>query len=208
MVGCEVILGLDLGQRQDHSAVVVMEVRAKHPQWYLFSREPERSYRVRLAERLPLELPYGEVVERVRDLVATVPAGVPVTVVADATGVGGPVVEALQRLRMGVRVAAVVITGGEEARTAGGRHMVPKKDLVAALGMRVESGSLRVAARMAGARVLLGELGKFRARVGDGGLVRYAGAGEHDDLVMALALACWWVRPRGTVGECSDGRIV
>ena len=31
---------------------------------------------------------------------------------------------------------------------------------------------------------------------------------DHDDLVLAVALACWWLRPLPLCGESNAGRIV
>jgi hypothetical protein len=55
---------------------------------------------------------------------------------------------------------------------------------------------------------LIREMVGFRAKVGRSGRAKFEGDGEHDDLVVAVALACWWERPQTEVGERSDGRLV
>ena len=45
---------------------------------------------------------------------------------------------------------------------------------------------------------LVREMQEMRVRVGPNGREQYAarGAGEHDDIVMAVALAAWWLERR------------
>ena len=57
-----VTIGLDLGQKRDHTAIVVVE----RPQAHAYLTQPERRLYVRSAERLPLGLSYSEMVEVVR----------------------------------------------------------------------------------------------------------------------------------------------
>ena len=53
-----VTIGLDLGQKRDHTAIVVVERPQAHP----YLTRPERTLYVRAAERLPLGLSYSEIV--------------------------------------------------------------------------------------------------------------------------------------------------
>src|SRR5712675_1948331 len=95
----EIVIGVDLGQRRDYTAFAVVEVKEwveeVVPAW-LRAAEREVRFRVRHVERLPLGSEYRAAVERVRELVVAA-VGLPVTVVVDATGVGAPVVEEMQR---------------------------------------------------------------------------------------------------------------
>ncbi len=70
---------------------------------------------------------------------------------------------------------------------------VPKLDLMAGVQVLLERGELRIAKDMPGLTALLTELRDLQAEVTKQGKVRMGaeGAGEHDDLVIALALACW-----------------
>src|SRR5437868_1107895 len=103
-------IGLDLGQRQDHSAIVVVE-----------RPDPRRTYQasacdkllVRWVERVPLGTPYPMVVERVRTLTQHWELAGQCAVAVDGTGVGAPVMEMLQRTQLGCEITAVTITGGE-----------------------------------------------------------------------------------------------
>ena len=67
----------------------------------------------------------------------------------------------------------------------------------------LEAGELRIPRRLREAGVLIRELNHVEVRHRPGGSLGMGaeGAGEHDDLVIAVALACW----RGTRKENSFG---
>ena len=184
-----------MGKLRDHSAIAVVEQYAVKTGWdavYLCDRFEQRVV-LRRMEWARLGTSYARVVERVRELARRASAEGACTVVVDATGVGEPVVEALRRLEMAAELVAVTITGGERAaRVKGGWH-VPKRELVVGLQMMVDEGELAVAEGVALGAELVEELMAM-------GRDLRAGKG-HDDLVMAVALACWRVRSRGGGGE-------
>ena len=175
---------MDLGQRRDHSAIAVVEYR-----------HDQEERRVVSVERVPLGTPYPQVVERVRETVDFVKQRGSCMLTVDATGVGAPVVEMLNTgpLRMGAW--AVTITGGENAKAsnANGRWNVPKRDLIARVQVLLERGQLRIAKGLATAESLRRECQDMRMEVSAAGRTRMGaeGAGQHDDLVIAMALACW-----------------
>jgi hypothetical protein len=70
---------------------------------------------------------------------------------------------------------------------------VPKKELVEAVQALVSGRRLRVAKTLPAAPALVRELESFRVRLTKGRRERFgAGKGsQHDDLVLALALAAW-----------------
>ena len=78
----KVTIGVDLGKRQDYSAIAVLE-----------QRPGGREAVVRYLERMPLGTGYVRVVERVRELATDGRLGARKHVVVDATGLGGPVVD-------------------------------------------------------------------------------------------------------------------
>jgi hypothetical protein len=174
--------GLDLGQVRDHSAMVILEREAGDSPYY-----------VRYVERVRLGTPYPEVVEWVRRIGAQPEMNGRSALAVDATGVGAPVVEMLRAARLGCTLTAVTITSGEREHETGAMWHVPKKDLLAGVQVLLERGKLRVARGMAETGALVKELvGVQFSQRGLGGVrIGSEGAGQHDDLVIALALAVW-----------------
>lgn len=195
-------VGLDLGQKRDHSAVAVVE-RIEH--YRAFQQTAFDSLVVGYAERMPLGTPYPRVVERVKELVHSDPLWGHCCLVVDATGVGAPVVDMLRAARLGCDLTAVTITGGDRAA---GNGSVPKRDLMSGLLVLLEQGKLRIG-QLREAKQLVRELVDVRVAAGPNGRVRIGadGSGEHDDLVIALALACWRANGRSTNGIYGTNRL-
>ena len=181
------IVGLDLGQARDFTALAVLErVQGE-------GRPAE--YRVRHLERPPRGSSYPRVAARARELLEH-PELRGASLVVDATGVGRPVVDLLREHALDP--VAVTITAGDAPGGSGSDLRVPKRDLVATLQVLLATGRLRVAASLPLARTLERELLAFRARVTPAGHDAYeTGEAEHDDLVLAVALACWWGERQG-----------
>ena len=175
------VLGLDLGQAHDFTALCVAERTA-------MSGEPPL-YEIRHIDRAPLRTSYPAVVEQVGRLMASTELFERTRLVVDGTGVGRPVVDLLWQA--GMRAVSVTITSGQ--RVTGGLNSwrVPKRDLVSNLQVLLQSRRLRIAADLPLAEALLDELLDFRVRVSDAGHDTWGAGREHDDLVLALAIACW-----------------
>lgn len=177
-------VGVDLGQARDFTAIAIVERVGGSPE----------SYHVRHVERPALGTPYPTVIARIAAIVRSPAlAGAP-TLVVDATGVGRPVVDLFDAA--GLRPIAVTITAGATTSTAGADHRVPKRDLCAVLQVLLQGARLKIAAAMPERAALVDELLAFRVKI-DGATARDSyggGGGAHDDLVMALALACYGAR--------------
>ena len=183
-------LGLDLGKRRDHSALAVVErVQAYSP----YSGSRLSSIDLRFLERIPLGTPYPVLVNAIRDVVQSDILRGRCALVVDATGIGGPVVDMLRHAQLGCELSAVTITGGEHQSGNGYEYSVPKQDLIAGVQVLLELGQLRFARRLPEAASLVRELVDVRMTSTTPGRVRIGadGCGQHDDLVMALSLACW-----------------
>jgi hypothetical protein len=111
--------------------------------------------------------------------------------VIDATGVGRPVVD---MLRAGpVPPVAVTITAGQHPHGGGLAFSAPKRDLIASAALAFQSGRLQIAAGADHAETLVKELVAFQVKISAAGNDTYsAPSGEHDDLVLALAIGLWW----------------
>jgi hypothetical protein len=190
-------IGLDLGQARDHSALAVVE-RVAEPRPDGGGR-PLSRYAVRHLRRWPLHTSYAAVAADLAALVRAPPLCGPVVVV-DQTGVGLAVVDVLARSRLAAALERVVITGGRRtARGACGAWHVPKRELVFCLQRLVRSGRLRVAA-LPESQPLIEEMLAFRVKVTAAAHETFGArrGRDHDDLVLAVALATWW-------GERSGG---
>jgi hypothetical protein len=200
-------VGLDLGQRRDHSAIAVVE-RKEVMRAYLPPKF--QAYLLRHTERVPLGTPYPGVVARIREMTRHPELLGRCSLAVDGTGVGAPVVEMLRAARLGCEISAVTITGGEREHqyyAAGGTAWsVPKLDLIVGVQVLLERGELKIAGRLGEMGPLMRELMDVRSTQGRRGRMRLGadGYGEHDDLVIALALACWRAK-RKKIGHVSQG---
>lgn len=183
-------LGLDLGQRRDPSAIAVVE---RVQERRAFQAPVFSGLLVRHLERIPLGTSYPRVVRRVRSIVSSEELRGRCSVAADGTGVGAPVMDMLRDARMACEIASVTITSGERESQVGQTWNVPKRDLIAGLQVLLERNQLRIAQELRDAGPLMRELMNVRTTRKENGRERLGadGYGEHDDLVIALALACW-----------------
>jgi hypothetical protein len=208
-------VGLDLGQSQDFTALAVVERKEFEGEWdaAAFAHRTETSVSLRYLERLPLGTSYPDIVARVSKILhsAALKQGHRHLVV-DATGVGQPVVDLLRREELGSEILPVTITGGASEGLTKGGHRVPKRDLIVGLQVVLQEGELQIAAGLKEGAAFVREMADMRVQMTNGGRERYgARSGEHDDLVLAVALACWGVRRtwgRETCGWRNDGRLV
>jgi hypothetical protein len=187
-------VGLDLGQAQDFTALAVLDRPVTHPTAPPEQRRP--AYALRHLQRFPLGTPYPDVVRAVVGLLRTPP--LPGCLLAvDQTGVGRAVVEMLAdglRSRATCRMVAITITGGH-AVTHGEDHSlhVPKKELVGTLQVLLQTRRLQVARTLPDAPALVRELENFRVKITPALNETFEPwrDGQHDDLVLAVALAAW-----------------
>jgi len=207
------LIGLDLGQRNDFTAISVVE-RHLVPTGDMGSRKVwngdewgevatlavERHYHCRHLDRYR-DVPYPEVVADVVSLVEAIEGNL--VLVVDATGVGLPVydslraelVEALGSYTEGVELLGVLIHGGDRV-TRGKRNTfgVPKRDLVGVAQVLLESRRLKVAEGLELRPVLLEEMRNFRVKIDPRTAhdsYSHWREQDHDDLVLSVALACW-----------------
>jgi hypothetical protein len=108
---------------------------------------------VRHLERFELGTRYPAVVERVGELLGREPLRSRRTVLlVDATGVGRAVVDSFRQA--GIRLAAITIHGGEKVHYELASYRVPKRDLVGAAQVLLQSGRLKIAAGLPEAETL------------------------------------------------------
>jgi hypothetical protein len=199
-------VGLDLGQSADYTALAVVQtVQERHEQGKL-----EMHLHLRHLERYPLRTPYTTIADGVAALMRS-PAlnrdeydprrhrvsKARVELLVDKTGVGAAVTDLLKA--RGLRFTPVTIHGGHRVTREGGAYNVPKGDLVAALEVPFHTGALKVAGGLELWGVLREELQNFRRKVNPQtahASYEHWREGDHDDLVLACALACWGATAR------------
>jgi hypothetical protein len=147
-------------------------------------------------ERFPLHTPYPAIVERVVAILHTEPLAQRATaLVVDQTGVGAPVIDLLRAADLGTAaLIPVTITAGTTVTREHHEYGVPKRDLVSAVAVLLESRRLQIAETLPEARTLVKELSGFQRKITRLGNDTYEAwrEGQHDDLVLAVALAGWF----------------
>lgn len=188
------VIGVDLGQVYDYSALAVVErlvALREHPFEQSFA---EDHYHVRHLKRWEHGTRYADVVRDTGTLLLQ--AGLEdAVVVIDGTGVGKEVSLLFQQAYRNGRLGrhwpvSYVITGGREIT----RELLPKRELVGKMQTILQSGRFKVADALPLAPLLQKELENFRIKTLPTGHDSYESAreGEHDDIVIAVALACWY----------------
>jgi len=207
-----VYIGIDIGQKIDPTAIAVVEA---------VDRAAD-TWETRWLERLPLGTPYPEVARRlaqiaedVREILATRPLRLPgrpfvsgrelaildadrampsLTIFADATGVGQPIVDMLRVAN--VRCTPVYFTHGDRRVKNGDSISLGKGYLASRLKALLQDHRLSLP-DTAEARQLATELLDYEIRVDENANDKYGAfkVGTHDDLVTALGLAVQ-VKPR------------
>src|SRR5829696_4949268 len=195
-------VGLDLGQSADYTALAVIQ---KVPTYDKQTGKHSTELHLRHLERYPLKTPYTNIADRVKSVLTGPPFTTPVLsggrvakptieLIVDKTGVGGAVTDLLKERRL--NFVSVTITGlGQKVNRSGARvYSVPKQDLVSALEVPFHKGTLKVAKGLEGWPKLREELLNFRRKQNrTTAHISYEHwrESDHDDLVLAAALACW-----------------
>lgn len=156
----------------------------------------KRHYACRALKRWPLGTSYVDIVDDVRRLDQRLDDMV---LVIDNTGVGRPVMDIFRRAKLRCRVVPITITAGR-AGVAIPRHdektgefWVSKIELISAIQVVLQTRRIRFIEGMAEAITLMGELREYKVKVSAAlNEIYNAREGEHDDLVLAAALALWW----------------
>jgi hypothetical protein len=194
------VIGVDLASQQDYTAITVNEV----------SRRPSDrnlSHAVVHLDRWR-GLTYPQTVARILEQYSNVRDAPELTLhspvlVVDSTGVGLPVLHMLREQHRAA-VGVMIHSGDTVTRGDANVYRVPKRDLVSHLQLTLQSRRLRIARELSLSHVLAEELRGFRVSIGLTGHDRYGNEvgdamwreQEHDDLVLAAALAVWYAETR------------
>jgi hypothetical protein len=106
------------------------------------------------------------------------------------------VVDLLRREDLQSQLWPVTITSGDTERYADEYHRVPKRDLIVGLRVLMQQGGLQIAEGMKEGATLEKEMAEMRVKISGSGGEQFGAwrNGEHDDLVLTVAMACWGVR--------------
>ena len=184
-----VYLGLDLGQRRDHSALAVVQLGwiacGRCPQTFAYRFQPELV--IRSLERFPLGTCYDGLHDVILARIDSIDSAVPeMQLIIDAGGPGPPVVDRLRKSApASLRIRPVIITGGKaENRLPGGYTGIPRRSLVSTILLAIGAKSLRCPQGIKNWSEFLKELVGLKPET-----TQTAAHDSHDDLVMAVALA-------------------
>ena len=216
-------LGLDLGQSADYTALALIEepvwvsgrwtspAAMTRPHYDVLRAESDRArppnppLSVRHLERFDLGTRYTTIVERVKEMANAPPLSeLPAALLVDKTGVGAAVLDAFEH--SGIRPTAITIHGGSTVSDDPQRrgYRVPKRDLVSAVQVLLQNGRLKIAASLPESATLKRELLSFRVKVNPATAhdsYEHWREGDHDDLVLATAMACWFREARYAMVE-------
>jgi hypothetical protein len=200
------ICGVDLGQSQDPTAIIVMRHTRTpligddgwdiDPKKRTTRQKVKESFDVVHAERLPLGTSYPAIVEHIRNVLNRPPLRDNCYLVIDESGVGRAVGDMFSAA--GLRAVRVIITAGTDVvKQELLRWSVAKSHLISGVDARLYSDELRFAAELTEAPALAEELKDFRRHVGAAGRATFqARVGKHDDLVLGVSLCVWWATER------------
>jgi len=158
--GREYLIGWDPAKYQDFSVIIVMDLYRRHVVGFERLQQIDYSFQIQKIELIAKKYNNAKII-------------------VDSTGVGDPLLEALER--RGLDVEGVVLTN------------TSKKQLIENLSLGIEQQEISFPE----IPVLLNELEIFEYQITHAGNVIYsAPEGYHDDCVLALALAYWGCREK------------
>jgi hypothetical protein len=151
------------------------------------------SYHVLHLKRFPLGTPVPEIIAFVTQLMARRSLAGRTGLIVDATSFGMLIAQEMRRC--GLRPVPITFTSG--VRTKG--NNVPKKILLSRLLLLFQQFRLRIPPGIKLRAELIEEFDNLTVKYTKNGNPTFsAAAGAHDDLIMALALAChFFESPRG-----------
>jgi hypothetical protein len=202
------IVSIDPGQARDPFAITILEAYPVANRRSVGGRvfeEWRMDYRIRMLERM-LNKPYPEALKRVMDIIMQLWPEGRTHLVADITGVGRPIKDFLRRelkaygagLPPGTSAlgnAWLQIHGGDSVEMGGGIIRVPKRELVSASVVAMESDRVKLPRKLPLRKEFLEEMRNFRAKINiNTGHDSYEHWREtdRDDMVLAVAGGIWY----------------
>ncbi len=189
LTSSKAIVGLDLGQVSDSSALAVIN--------RITTGDDEPIFQATYLHRWPLGTPYPRIVEGVLrmfegDSFKYQPRRQQPVLAVDSTGVGRPVADMFLSSNLAARFMPIIITGGHHVHNEGGAYHVPKRLLVSTVQMMLQTRRFKFAEALPEAATLISEMQNFQLTITEQAHDTYEGRrGAHDDLLLAVALGLW-----------------
>ena len=200
-------VGLDLGQARDYTAAVIVERLSQQISDDRCRNLHQIEYHVRHIERFELGTRYPDIVDSISELLTDPHLAGQARLVVDGTGVGAPVVDMF--LHRGLKPVPIYITGADKISRLGRITRVPKRDLVSVLQVLFQTGRLRIATDLELASMLVTELSNFTAKITSSFNEAFGcwRENQHDDLVLALSIACWFFERMNRIQTLRFGMV-
>ena len=186
----EMILSLSLGSGGTPTGLAVVEpklaARKSDKEAGAAGHDRDVTFEVIWLERFGAERRYPAIIGRVAEIIAARQPDQRYTLLMDITATGRPPLKLFED--HGQYPRAMQIVAGTEETYTGGVQSMPRRDMVSVVQVLLQSNRLQVAADLEYARDLLAGLQAFDPSPPPAGQATH----RNEDLVRAVALACWW----------------
>ncbi len=189
------LAGLDLGQVNDYSGLVIAERLGYNKEDYI--------YHVRSISRFALGTSYVDVMAQTKDKLDRIPLRNKTLLVLDYTGVGRSFLDFAQK--SGLNPIGISITAGQEAVKDGYHWKTPKSALKSTHRILLEMSRLKISPKLPLADKLIQETLDDTQRITQAGNLTYSElrTGSNDDLLLSLEILLWY----GQNGNVPDVRF-
>jgi len=183
------LIGMDLALSFDYTAMIVLQrstVEGERPTY--------EALKINMIRRLTVPL----LVARIVDFVSKPPLAYHTTIVIERNQVGPGVIDplyaAFRAADSPARLISGMVTAGDTVNRDGYLVNVPKRDLVAAVSVVLETERIKIPRMLARSNDLEKQLRRFTMTKEAGGRTKFGAdlSSVHDDLVMAAGWALWW----------------
>lgn len=203
-----IIIGMDIGKKVDHSAIAVVELKQKFKENikpYQLNLEhgklvptEEIHHHIHAMKRLPLGTDYMEQVKAVEKIYYNIKNNrkthaLQLHLVVDETGVGGSMYDFFRASHLKPIGINITGGGGRVNRFSNTSFGVPKVDLATTIERLLQTGQIKIADSISLKNLLIHELQNWQVKITEHGNEQFTHrSGEHDDMIIAIALACWF----------------
>jgi len=183
------LIGMDLGLSADYTAMIVLQrstVDEKRPTY--------EALKIQMIRRITVPV----LVTRILNFVSKPPLAYHTTLIVERNQVGPgvihPIYDAFKNADSPARLISGMVTAGDTVNRDGYLVNVPKRDLVAAVSVVLETERIKIPRMLARSSDLEKQLRRFTMTKEAGGRTKFGAdlSSVHDDLVMAAGWALWW----------------